>query len=193
MLLLLVVIVDEIKEHQTSFEFDGWFTLAVVDVAILFFLFLGGKEEFQATMLVELDKTWLVVGIDNEETATRLVTLAAEPSLYVINNLTAKVQMLIAVVNAEATKQDSRIILAGLLCINLCANHIASPPRDVAGKDTGVGNGNGSDNTLWRTIAEEIGFTKHLPLITLHVVVEEIINVLASAIETFDAFCGDIT
>ena len=72
MLLLLVVIVDEIKEHQTSFEFDGWFTLAVVDVAILFFLFLGGKEEFQATMLVELDKTWLVVGIDNEETATRL-------------------------------------------------------------------------------------------------------------------------
>ena len=123
-----VVIVDEVEEHEACFQFDGRLAFAVTNVAILLFLLFCGEEEFQTAMLIELNQPWFVVGIDNEETAAGLVALAAEPRLHIVNNLTAKVQVLIAMVNTKTTKKYGREVLTRLFRVNLCAYYIAPTP-----------------------------------------------------------------
>ena len=49
-----------VEEHQTCFELYGWFSFAVVYVAILLLLLLGGEEEVKSTTLIELDEARLV-------------------------------------------------------------------------------------------------------------------------------------
>lgn len=144
-------------------------------------------------MLIELNESGLVVGIDNKETTARLVALAAEPCLDVVYNLAAKMQVLVAMVHTKTAKQHGWEVLARLLCVNLCAYHVAPPPRDVAGENAGISHGDSPNDAFWRTVAEEIGLAEHLPLVTLYVVVKEIIDVLASAVELLDAVGGDIS
>ena len=185
--------IDKVEEHQPCKKLRYRLPLLINDIAVLLFLFFRCKEKFQPAMLIELYEARLVISINYEKATARLVSLRTEPCLHVVQDLAPDVQVLIATVYAKTSKKHGGKILPRLFCFNICSYHIASAPGDMACKNAGVGQSDARNDTFWRTVAEKVGLSKQLPLISLYIVVEEIVDVLTATVELLDTVSWDIT
>lgn len=129
----------------------------------------------------------LVVGIDNEVAAARLVAGRGEPTHHKVDNLRAEVQAFIFDINTKLGEQDGGIVDESLLMMYLTAYLLLAGIGQPFGEDAGIGHGeSGNDvrRTIWQT--EIIGLAKELVLVVLCFVMEKIINRLPTAIESLN-------
>ena len=152
------------------------------NIPVLTLLLLRREHKPEAIRFIECKRDRLVVGIDHQITATRLVVRVDEPLLDIIQQLASDMTFLVSRIDPQATYQHRRINQVTFLPRELPAYQLFARVRKVIREYTSVRDSKRADNIPQRSrIDKRISLPHQLAAVIDGIILEKGIKVLVAA------------
>lgn len=157
------------------------YRLAVSYVVIFTLFSFRLVEEPETVLLIEMERTGMVVGIHHKETAASLVVLISEPVFENFQNLSSNksAAALKMFVNTKASDEYSRITAPAFRVADASVESVGGGAPKVGGFDAVVGEGEKTHDAVRNRFGyPAVSLSQQFLLIEKRVILEEIVESL---------------